>query len=335
MIDTEKKPLISVIIPCYNYGRFLNDCINSLLSQTYTNWECIIIDDGSTDNSPDIAHSLSAKDERIKAFSQKNAGPTVARNKGLALAKGEFIQFLDADDLLENQKFENQISRFLQHPDHDIVYGGVSYFNTSNPSKLYDNIDLISGPWMKNLSGKGDTMILELLNRNIMVISSPLVRKSSFDKHGYLDENLSYNEDWELWLRFALKNAAFYFDNSINTKALVRVHDSYSTDNFKMFVFGLMACLKINKGLRDRKYKKIMIPKINYHQRVIDEGLIKILSTNKEKAIELSIDIYNKTELTRYKFYSKLFNFCPIWICYLYSKIVFLVHKLKNTIIYA
>lgn len=330
-----KQPLISVIIPCYNYGRFLNDCINSLLSQTYQNWECIIVDDGSTDNSLEVAHSLSAKDERIKSFSQNNSGPTVARNKGLKLAKGEFIQFLDADDLLEDQKFEKQISIFQQQQNCDIVYSGVSYFNTSKPSELYDNIDLTSGPWMKNLSGKGEVMILELLNRNMMVISSPLVRKSLFDKNGYFDETLSYNEDWELWLRFALKNVTFYFDNNSHTKALVRVHESYSTDNFKMFVFGLMACLKVNKGLSDRKYKKIMIPKIYYHQRVIDEGLIKTLSSSKSKAIEQSTDIYKKTGLSRYAIYAKLFKYCPIWICYLYSKIVFLVHKLKNTIIYA
>lgn len=330
-----KQPLISVIIPCYNYGRFLNDCINSLLSQTYKNWECIIVDDGSIDDSLEIIRSISGKDERIRYVSQKNSGPTVARNKGLELAKGEFIQFLDADDLLEGQKFEKQISIFRQHPDHDIVYSGVSYFSTSSPSLLFDNIDLRSGPWMKNLSGKGDVMILELLNRNIMVISSPLIRKILFDKNGCFDATLSYNEDWELWLRFALKNAAFYFDSNSNTKALVRVHESYSTDNFKMFVYGLMACLKVNKGLIERKYKKIMIPKINYHKRVIDEGLIKTLSSNKAKAIEQSIDIYNKTNISRYKIYSKLFNYCPIWICYLYSKIAFLAHKLKNTIIYA
>ncbi len=94
------QPLISVIVPCYNYGDLLKDCIGSLFAQTYSNWECIIVDDGSTDNTRMVAEELVQKDKRISYFLQSNSGPTVARNYGLSVAKGEFIQFIDADDLM-------------------------------------------------------------------------------------------------------------------------------------------------------------------------------------------------------------------------------------------
>lgn len=330
-----ENPKVSIIIPSYNYALYLPESIGSILSQTYTNWECIVIDDGSTDNSKGVVEQLCLKDNRIKYFLQINSGPTVARNYGLKLAEGEFIQFLDADDKLEPQKLEKQIAIFYQHSETDIVYSGVKYFDSSNPSELYDSLDLKSGPWMKNLSGSGDVMISELLKGNIMVISSPLVRKSLFDKFGAMNELLQYNEDWELWARFAIRNAGFHFDNSNGTQVLVRVHESYSKDNFKMFSHGLKACLILNEMVMGRKYRKIMIPKINYHMRIIDEKLIKLLRDNKQMAVETSLQVYAKTGIKRYLMYSKLFNIYPVWFCYLYSRFLFLVNKLKNIIIYA
>jgi len=329
------SPKVSIIIPSYNYALYLPQSIGSIINQTYTNWECIIIDDGSTDNSKEVVEQLVAKDNRIKYVLQSNSGPTVARNHGVKLATGEFIQFLDADDLIEKKKLEKQIALFNQNKDFDIVYSGVKYFESSNPSKLYDNLDLKSEPWMKNLSGAGDVMITELLKGNIMVISSPLVRKAVFEKLGDMNEVLQYNEDWELWARFAIGKAKFYFDNSDETQALVRVHNSYSTDSFKMYAFGLFACLRLNESVKGRKYKKIMIPKINYHKRVIDEKLIELLRADKKKAIEWVLFISILTGLKRYAVYKTLFALFPVWFCYLYSRFLFIIHKLKNVILYA
>lgn len=328
------NPEVSIIIPSYNYGIYLPESVGSIINQTYTNWECIIIDDGSTDNTKEVAQLLCVKDNRISYFSQSNSGPTVARNYGLKLAKGEFIQFLDADDLLESRKLEKQIAIFKQQ-DCDIVYGGVKYFTSSNLSKLYDSEDLKSGSWMKNLSGRGDTMILELLKGNIMETSSPLIRKLLFHKLGNMNEELLFNEDWELWARFAIGDAKFKFDNSEDTRVLRRVHDSYSKNVFKMDAYGLKVSLILNKKVHGRKYRKILIPKINYHKRIIDEKLLELLRTNKNEAIDKALFIYAKTDIKRYLIYSKLFKNFPVWFCYLYSKFIFLIHKLKNVIIYA
>jgi glycosyltransferase involved in cell wall biosynthesis len=334
-MESVEQPLISVIIPCYNYGKFLKDCIGSLLAQTYSNWECIIVDDGSTDNSKEEAKELVAKDSRINYFLQSNSGPAAARNLGLSVAKGSLIQFLDADDLIENRKFEKQTAVLNRHPDCDIVYSGVQYFASANPSKLFDSLDLKSGPWMKNSSGSGELMIKELLNGNIMVINSPLIRRSLFEKYGSFNNALHFNEDWELWARFAIGNAEFYFDGSSDTHALVRVHESYSKDVFKMYVYGLKASLMLNEKVHGRQFKKIMIPKIKYHERMLDEKLLSILSVNKIEAVSRALQVYDLTKVSRYLIYSKLFNYFPFWFCYLYSKFIVSINKLKNVIIYA
>jgi glycosyltransferase involved in cell wall biosynthesis len=332
-MNPDQSPLISVIIPCYNYALYLPDSIGSIMDQSYSNWECLVIDDGSTDNSGEIIRGFCAKDRRISYFLQANSGPTVARNYGLKLAKGEFIQFLDADDLLENRKMEKQVAVFNRE-DCDIVYGSVKYFNSPDRSRLYDSEDLRSGPWMKKLSGSGDTMILELLKGNIMETSAPLIRKSLFERLGNMNEELLFNEDWELWARFAIGNARFKFEDAEGTKVLRRVHDSYSKNVFKMYSYGLKVSLILNEKIQGRKYRKILVPRINYHKRIIDEKLLELLKTNRAEAIDKAVFMYEKTGIKRYRTYTRMFKYFPFWFCYLYSKLVFAGHKLKNVIIY-
>lgn len=108
--------LVSIIMPLYNYGRFLNAAVGSVLSQTYTNWELIIVDDCSTDDSFEIAEELSKKDKRIRAYRlEKNGGTSAARNKGLDLAKGEFVAFLDSDDQYDPTYLESQLDLLVSN----------------------------------------------------------------------------------------------------------------------------------------------------------------------------------------------------------------------------
>ena len=327
--------MISVVVPTYNYAHFLTATIKSIQLQTYGNWECIIIDDGSTDNTKQLIERLSAADNRIKYFYQKNAGPAVARNLGIRKSTGEFIQFLDGDDLIENKKFEIQRHTLEQHAEYDIVYGGVKYFTSVNPEKLFLNINLNDqGAWMSNVSGKGDEVILNLIEGNIMVISSPLIRKSVFNKFGGFDEQLYYNEDWELWLRLAINNVYFKFKAHEQTNALIRVHSSYSKDNLKMFIYGLKVCLKISRLLTKYKYNKILIPKINYHKKIIDEKLIELLSVDPQGTIETIQYIYKETGLRKYKNYSVWFRkFNKIQLIYI-TKIISYYNKFSSILIY-
>ena len=123
------KPLVSIIIPCFNQGTFLVYALQSLLAQTINEWECIIIDDGSMDNSAEVAASYCRNDKRFHLIQQPNSGSAVARNKGLSVAEGEYIQFLDADDLLNSDKLRLQ-SEYMTANKIDVSYTLNAYFHS-------------------------------------------------------------------------------------------------------------------------------------------------------------------------------------------------------------
>ena len=121
--EAGQTPLVSIIIPAFNAEPYIAETIASALAQTYPNIELIIINDGSTDGTPKIIEDFAARHPRIRAVSQLNAGLSATRNRGIALANGEFVTFLDADDLIRPQKIELQVRRFLKSgPEVGIVY---------------------------------------------------------------------------------------------------------------------------------------------------------------------------------------------------------------------
>src|SRR5258705_5948810 len=125
-------PLISVLAPCYNYGHFIGDALERVLAQTYENWECIVVDDGSIDNTKAVVTRYGEKDSRIKYVYQRNQGLAASRNLGIRLSRGTYLQFLDADDQIESRKLEFQLGVLEDNVDIDIVYGGVRFFETAS-----------------------------------------------------------------------------------------------------------------------------------------------------------------------------------------------------------
>lgn len=113
------NPKISVIVPVYNVEKYLRRCIDSILAQTFTDFELLLIDDGSKDNSRDLCDGYAMKDERVRVFHKKNGGVSSARNLGLDNAKGEWVSFVDADDYLDNCYYSNFLSF---HDISDIVF---------------------------------------------------------------------------------------------------------------------------------------------------------------------------------------------------------------------
>ena len=107
--------LVSIIIPCYNQAKFLSETLQSILDQTYSQWECILVNDGSTDSTDEVAENWIKKDKRFSYYKKENAGVSDARNYGIQKAKGDFIQFLDADDLLDEDKLLTSISTIEDH----------------------------------------------------------------------------------------------------------------------------------------------------------------------------------------------------------------------------
>ena len=169
---------ISVIIPCYNTERYLSEAINSVLAQEIQPLEILVIDDGSTDRSADVAKGFSG---RIQLYRQPNSGAAAARNRGIEMSKGDLLAFLDADDLWTPGKLALQLKTLAEGPELDMILGQATQFispDIDNPARV------ISGTELETMPG--------------FLIGAMLVRRSSFLKVGLLNENLQLGEyiDW-------------------------------------------------------------------------------------------------------------------------------------------
>lgn len=210
--------LVSIIIPCFNYGRYLRQCVESLFRQSYTQWECVIIDDGSTDETPAICAQLANADPRVHGFRQVNAGLSAARNTGIRHATGEFVQFLDADDLLQPEKLAAHINFLQRNSSVDIVSGEGAYVDETGMGA--------ARPWpAPPVEGEGPVVLATLIPENPLMVHCPVIRSNVIDRVGMFDETLRGHEDWEFWLRCALRGCRFaYCSASRDGLALVREH---------------------------------------------------------------------------------------------------------------
>jgi glycosyltransferase involved in cell wall biosynthesis len=203
------RPLVSVVMPSYNYARFIREALDSLRAQTYADWECVVCDDGSTDDTEEVVARYIEREPRVRYVRQSNRRQAVAKNTALALARGRYVQFLDADDLIEPRKLERQVEFLEANPEADIVYGGVRFFHSERPEERLHSMFGENEPWMPEVSGRGREVLLLLLRNNIMVITSPLVRREVIDDVGPFDPVLPPVEDWDYWIRCALAGKRF------------------------------------------------------------------------------------------------------------------------------
>lgn len=195
---------VSVIIPTYNRARLLPRAIQSVLNQTYNNFELIIVDDGSIDNTEDVVKKFQKSDPRIIYIkNDKNKGPSASRNIGIEIAKGEYIAFQDSDDEWLPEKIEKQIKFFEDTPlDVGVVYTG--FWRIENNKKIY-----IPFSWIKQKDGY---IHKEILKGNFIGTPTILVKKECFKKVGLFDETLFQLEDWELLIRIS-KDYKFKYVN--------------------------------------------------------------------------------------------------------------------------
>lgn len=242
--------MVSIIIPCYNYGWLLHETLDSVLAQTYPRWECLIIDDGSTDNTREVAENYARQDARFRYSYQINKGMSAARNAGIAAAAGEYIQFLDADDLLAPRKLELQVAFLEAHPHVELVYGDMRYFRHGTPTDLSQSMDMLDQPWMNGAQGQGEALIQAIIERNPMVVNAPLTRAALLLRVGSFAEDLRSVEDWEFWVRCALAGGHFRYDPSPETWALVRVHATSTSQNMhRMYDFEIQVRQRITATL--------------------------------------------------------------------------------------
>lgn len=196
--DENLAGLISIITPTYNRASYLPETIRSALAQTYTNFELIIVDDGSEDDTCSVLEPFLA-DTRVRYFYLRNQGQSVARNAGIAQSSGGLIAFLDSDDIWQPDKLEKQVAVFEAYPNVDIVHG--------DEAMIDEHSELIS---VKNMARYSGFITRQLLADNSVSITTVLVKRRCFEEMGCFDVSVGVADDYELWLRFSARYRFHY-----------------------------------------------------------------------------------------------------------------------------
>lgn len=195
-------PLVSVIVSCYNQGLYLKEAINSILEQTYKEWECIIVDDGSTDQTKKIAESFVLLDDRVKYIYQKNQGVCAARNNAIKASVGKFILCLDADDKISDDYLSLSVNELEKNSNVTLVTTDYCRFGRSHKIVRLE-------PYS----------IEKLMGHNLFVNCS-MFRRKDFDRVGGFNLNMKSGlEDWDFWLSL--------LEHGGNVKYLEGIHFYY------------------------------------------------------------------------------------------------------------
>jgi glycosyltransferase involved in cell wall biosynthesis len=218
--------LVSVIMPAYNAEKYISEAIESVIRQEYTNWELIIVDDGSTDNTAAIIKDYVAKDNRIRYIQQPHHNQARARNNGLSHASGELIAFLDADDIWMPDKLETQVELMHRFP-LDLTFSDGYFFEEKPEADLHYRINIKYGKY------SGEQGVNDFMSGNRIPLLTVLARKASLEKVNNFLELPGIHEDYDLWLRMLINGNTFLGINSC--LAFYRTHtDSASSGEGKI-----------------------------------------------------------------------------------------------------
>ncbi|MGM0418659.1 MAG: glycosyltransferase family 2 protein [Thermodesulfobacteriota bacterium] len=244
------KKKVSVIIPVYNRAGWIGDCIDSVLSQTYENFELIIVDDGSSDATQDIVKKYKGNSENIKVLFQHNKGVSSARNLGIKAAGGEFIAFLDSDDMWKPEKLESQISYFDLHK---------SAFVCQTDEMWVRNGKRVN-PGKRHKKPSGDIFIPSL-SLCLVSPSAVMMKTAFFEKAGLFDEDMIACEDYDLWLRASLLFDFHIIEESLVVKRGGHADQLSSLPNLDKFrIYSIKKI--IENGINNQEKKKAAIDKI-------------------------------------------------------------------------
>ena len=309
-------PLVSIIIPAYNYAHYLPFTLDSVKRQSLSDWECLIIDDGSSDNTKQLSEQYTNTDSRFKYYYKNNGGLSSARNYGIKHASGKYILFLDADDLIETQNLLH-LSLFLEQQEECAVFGKfVKFYDDDTPEYAwYQDYNYVEGLQTDFHS--------RLVEKNSLPPCAPLSPLSIIKKHNLtFDESLTSYEDWDFWLRLS-KYCNFYYHPTENAAARVRFHSgSMSTDNWRMEINQLKVRLKLKATLTNKSEIYINNKGIESSVKTLLYSIAEnIAEGNADKALkhlEVLIGIYphRKIKILNHKFllsHPTLFRKC-VWI---------------------
>ena len=196
-----EKPLVSVIIPTYNRAHLIGETLNSVLAQTYQNWECIIVDDGSTDNTDEVVGEYVKKDSRFKYYHRHYEhlqGGNGARNYGFKMSQGEYVNWFDSDDLMHPQKIELKINVLKEYDVDFVVCFGLIVDDNKNEIARWNNI-YMEKPLFNHIVGKVSFQT-----------NGPLFKRSLIENSGLFNEKLKRKQDWEYFSRILTYSEDYY-----------------------------------------------------------------------------------------------------------------------------
>ena len=216
-------PKVSVIIPSYNHARFVEECLRSVYAQTYKNFEVIVLDDGSTDGSPELLKKLSGE-LGFHLVLKKNEGVCATLNRGIELTKGEFITFIASDDFMPPHRLMEQVEAMLKNLQADVIAGSISIIN--------ERSQIIT---RKKARIDGYVTLDQMLKRNVVYAPTAVFRRKTFDKFGLYDERIAV-EDYYMWLKILFNNGKIL--NTNNNWAFYRLNNGDLDSRFRWYFKG-------------------------------------------------------------------------------------------------
>ena len=282
-------PLVTVVIPCYNQARFLGEAIESVLAQSYTNFEIVVVDDGSTDNTSEVAGHY----PKVRCVRQENRGVSAARNAGLAHARGEYVVFLDADDRLLPRALEVGVRELGTHPESAFVFGYHNNIATDGtPGALRGNFT--SHP----LPNERD-QYLALLHRCYIRTHTVMYRRSVFDSVGGFDTSLNASEDFDMYLRITREFPVHHHDEVVAEYR--RRHGANTIGNPELILSTSIDVLRSQREhvRRNKRYVEAYKAGLRHRQRTQGDRLVGQVRA-RMRAREWSLVVKGLLSLLRY-----------------------------------
>jgi len=267
------NPVVSIIIPTYNYAHLITETLRSVINQSYKYWECIIVDDGSTDDTEEVVKDFvnNFSTYSFTYIKKVNEGTSIAKNTGISLSAGKYIQFLDADDLISPDKLAVQV-QILESDNIDLVFSKSAFFTEDNIERK------LIKKYPEGFLAERTLNDLELLKRivknNIITIGAPLAKKEVLFKAGMFEADLKNNEDWLLWFKVAFLIKSFVYDENDKSFTSIRIHNqSAMNSHIKMFDGEVVVRQNIEKELLNldsseefRQLRKLNSDLLSLHQ---------------------------------------------------------------------
>lgn len=291
-------PLVSIIVPGYNQAQYLEEALYSVFNQTYENWECIIVNDGSLDNTADIAKKWVNKDNRFKYLYKENGGLSSARNSALNMITGEYIQFLDADDCLNKEKLSKSLFQIKDHSNYNIIISHFKMFKENIHDELNSFCELSQDVLLY------DKILYDWDFKFNIPIHCGFFNKSLFDNFRF-PEHLKAKEDWIMWLTFFQKKVSAVFINEI--LVYYRIHDRSMTKKSDHMLENTIKALDyLDHVIPEKDYKAYLLSHIENRMMICQKLNMKVDRISKE-VINSNNSIGYKIE-KKIKFFLDFFN---------------------------